>query len=103
MPDMTGGVCTPAELKRIAEVALKYNVPLKEPAHRAIDLVGMPRDGLTGLLRDLELPAGYAGPDTIPSARPASASTIAASGSATAWGSRSRSSAASAASTAPAA
>jgi nitrite reductase [NAD(P)H] large subunit len=60
MPDMAGGVRTPAELKRVAELALKYDVPLKEPANRAIGVVGMPRDGLTGLLRDLELPAGYA-------------------------------------------
>jgi nitrite reductase (NADH) large subunit len=60
MPDMAGGVRTPAEFKRIAELALKYDVPLKEPAGRAIGLVGMPRDGLTGLWRDLELPAGYA-------------------------------------------
>jgi nitrite reductase (NADH) large subunit len=60
MPDMTGGARTPAELRRAAELALRYDVPLKEPANRAIGLVGMPRDGLTGLLRDLEWPAGYA-------------------------------------------
>jgi nitrite reductase (NADH) large subunit len=61
IPEIPGGVCTPAELMRIAEVALKYNVPLvKVTGGQRIDLVGVPKHDLPGVWRDLDMPAGYA-------------------------------------------
>jgi nitrite reductase (NADH) large subunit len=61
IPEIAGGVCTPAELKRIAEVAVKYNVPLvKVTGGQRIDLVGVPKDQLPDIWRDLDMPAGYA-------------------------------------------
>ncbi len=53
IPEMPGGVCTPDELRRIADVAVKYNVPLvKVTGGQRIDLVGVTKD---------QLPAGLAG------------------------------------------
>ena len=61
MPEVPGGVCTPAELMRIAEVAVKYNVPLvKVTGGPRVDLVGVPKHELPGIWRDLDMPAGYA-------------------------------------------
>ena len=61
IPEIPGGVCTPAELMRIADVALRYNVPLvKVTGGQRIDLVGVPKDDLPGIWRDLDMPAGYA-------------------------------------------
>ncbi|QQP93156.1 NAD(P)/FAD-dependent oxidoreductase (plasmid) [Skermanella sp. TT6] len=61
VPEMPGGVCTPDELKRIADVAVKYNVPLvKLTGGQRIDLVGVPRDDLPGVWKDLGMPAGHA-------------------------------------------
>src|SRR6266446_4975068 len=56
-----GGVCTPAELMRIADAAVKYNVPLvKVTGGQRIDLVGIKKDDLPGIWNDLGMPAGYA-------------------------------------------
>jgi nitrite reductase (NADH) large subunit len=61
IPEIPGGVCTPAELMRIAEVAIKYNVPLvKLTGGQRIDLVGVPKHDLPGIWRDLDMPAGTA-------------------------------------------
>jgi nitrite reductase (NADH) large subunit len=61
VPEMPGGVCTPAELMRIAEVAVKYNVPLvKLTGGQRIDLVGIRKDDLPGVWQDLDMPAGWA-------------------------------------------
>ncbi len=61
IPEMPGGVCTPAQLKRIAEVAVKYEVPLvKLTGGQRIDLVGVPKEQLPNVWRDLGMPAGYA-------------------------------------------
>ncbi len=61
VPEMPGGVCTPAELKRIAEVAVKYAVPLvKLTGGQRIDLVGIPKDKLPGVWSELGMPAGSA-------------------------------------------
>ena len=61
IPEMPGGVCTPAELKRIAEVAVRYSVPLvKVTGGQRIDLVGVPKHQLPDVWRDLGMPAGYA-------------------------------------------
>ncbi len=61
VPEMPGGVTTPAELMRIAEVALKYNVPLvKLTGGQRIDLVGISKDDLPKVWADLDMPAGWA-------------------------------------------
>jgi nitrite reductase (NADH) large subunit len=58
---MPGGICTPAQLKRIAEVAVKYDVPLvKLTGGQRIDLVCVPKDDLPHVWRDLDMPAGWA-------------------------------------------
>jgi nitrite reductase (NADH) large subunit len=61
MPEMPGGVCTPDELKRIADVAVKYKVPLvKLTGGQRIDLVGVSRDDLPKVWKDLDMPSGHA-------------------------------------------
>src|SRR5216683_3162676 len=61
VPEMPGGVCTPAELKRIADAAVKYSVPLvKVTGGQRIDLVGVKKDDLPGIWTDLGMPAGCA-------------------------------------------
>jgi nitrite reductase (NADH) large subunit len=61
IPEMPGGVCTAAELQRIAEVAVKYRVPLvKLTGGQRIDLVGIAKDDLPRVWGDLGMPAGYA-------------------------------------------
>ena len=61
IPEMPGGVCTPAELMRIATVAVKYNVPLvKLTGGQRIDLVGIAKDDLPGVWQELDMPAGSA-------------------------------------------
>ncbi len=61
IPEIRGGVTTPAELMRIAEVAVKYNVPLvKLTGGQRIDLVGIAKDDLPGVWRDLDMPSGSA-------------------------------------------
>jgi nitrite reductase (NADH) large subunit len=61
IPEMPGGVCSPAELRRIADVAEKYRVPLlKLTGGQRIDLVGVAKEDLPDVWRDLGMPAGYA-------------------------------------------
>ena len=61
IPEMPGGITTPEELKRIAEAAIKYKVPLvKVTGGQRIDLVGIAKDDLPGIWRDIGMPAGYA-------------------------------------------
>jgi nitrite reductase (NADH) large subunit len=61
IPEMPGGITTPEELKRIAEAAIKYKVPLvKVTGGQRIDLVGVAKDDLPGIWRDIGMPAGYA-------------------------------------------
>jgi nitrite reductase (NADH) large subunit len=61
IPEIPGGVCTPDELRRIAYVAEKYRVPLlKLTGGQRIDLVGIAKDDLPGVWRDLGMPAGSA-------------------------------------------
>ena len=62
VPEMAGGVCTPAELMRIAQVAVKYNVPLvKLTGGQRIDLVGIPKADLPGVWKDLDMPPARPG------------------------------------------
>ena len=61
IPEMPGGITTPADLIRIAEVALKYDVPLvKLTGGQRIDLVGVTKDNLPKVWADLDMPAGWA-------------------------------------------
>ena len=61
VPEMPGGVCSSDELRRIADVADKYRVPLiKLTGGQRIDLVGVKKEDLPGIWRDLGMPAGYA-------------------------------------------
>jgi nitrite reductase [NAD(P)H] large subunit len=61
VPQMAGGVTTPAELRRIAEVAEKYHVPmLKLTGGQRIDLLGVRKDELPAIWRDLGIPSGHA-------------------------------------------
>lgn len=61
VPEIRGGVTTPAELMRIAEVAVKYDVPLvKLTGGQRIDLVGIKKDDLPGVWKDLDMPSGTA-------------------------------------------
>jgi nitrite reductase (NADH) large subunit len=61
IPEMPGGICSAAELRRIADVADKYQVPLiKLTGGQRIDLVGIAKHDLPAVWRDLDMPAGYA-------------------------------------------
>ncbi len=61
VPEMKGGVTTPDELMRIAQVAVKYNVPLvKLTGGQRIDLVGIAKEDLPRVWADLDMPAGSA-------------------------------------------
>ncbi|GAA2188356.1 nitrite reductase large subunit NirB [Micromonospora lupini] len=61
VPQIKGGVTTPAQLKRIAEVAEKYSVPLvKITGGQRIDLLGIRKEDLPRVWADLDMPSGYA-------------------------------------------
>jgi nitrite reductase (NADH) large subunit len=61
VPEMAGGVTTPADLMRIAQVAVKYDVPLvKLTGGQRIDLVGIPKADMPAVWADLGMPAGWA-------------------------------------------
>jgi len=54
VPRMWGGLTTPAELRTIAEVAEKYQVPtVKMTGGARIDLLGIPKENLPGVWADL--------------------------------------------------
>jgi nitrite reductase (NADH) large subunit len=61
VPRIYGGVTTPQELKKIAEVAEKYDVPMvKITGGQRIDLLGIKKEDLTKVWADLDMPSGYA-------------------------------------------
>ncbi|WP_308128251.1 nitrite reductase large subunit NirB [Modestobacter italicus] len=61
VPQMKGGVTTPAQLRRIADVAEKYEVPMvKVTGGQRIDLLGVRKEDLPGMWADLGMPSGYA-------------------------------------------
>jgi nitrite reductase (NADH) large subunit len=61
VPQMKGGVTTPAQLRRIAEVAEKHSVPMvKLTGGQRIDLLGVPKEKLPEIWADLDMPSGYA-------------------------------------------
>jgi nitrite reductase (NADH) large subunit len=61
VPQMKGGVTTPAQLRRIADVADKHQVPMvKLTGGQRIDLLGIPKEKLPEIWADLDMPSGYA-------------------------------------------
>ena len=61
VPQMRGGVTTPEQLRRIADVAEKYQVPMvKLTGGQRIDLLGIRKEDLPGVWADLGMPSGYA-------------------------------------------
>ncbi|MBI3150201.1 MAG: NAD(P)/FAD-dependent oxidoreductase [Betaproteobacteria bacterium] len=61
VPRIHGGVTTPAQLRRIAEVAEKYAVPtVKITGGQRIDLLGVKKDDLPKVWADLDMPSGFA-------------------------------------------
>jgi len=61
VPRIYGGVTTPAELKRIAEVAERHQVPMvKITGGQRIDLLGISKERLPEVWRDLGMPSGHA-------------------------------------------
>ncbi|MEH7501642.1 nitrite reductase large subunit NirB [Neobacillus drentensis] len=61
VPRMYGGVTTAADLKKIAEVAEKYDVPLvKLTGGQRIGLFGVKKEDLPAMWEELDMPSGYA-------------------------------------------
>ncbi len=61
IPRMWGGTTTPADLRRIADVADKYAIPtVKVTGGQRIDLLGVKKEDLQGVWKDLGMPSGLA-------------------------------------------
>jgi nitrite reductase (NADH) large subunit len=61
IPRIRGGVTTPDELRRIADVADKYHVPMvKITGSQRIDLLGVKKQDLPKVWADLGMPSGQA-------------------------------------------
>ncbi|HEX6354228.1 nitrite reductase large subunit NirB [Actinophytocola sp.] len=61
VPQMKGGCTTPRQLRTIADVAEKYDVPLvKLTGGQRIDLLGIRKEDLPKVWADLGMPSGYA-------------------------------------------
>ena len=59
IPRIRGGVTSPDELRRIADVADKYHVPMvKITGSQRIDLLGVKKADLPGVWKDLGMPSG---------------------------------------------
>jgi nitrite reductase (NADH) large subunit len=61
VPRIYGGITSPEELRRIADVAEKYNVRMvKITGGQRIDLLGVKKEDLPHVWRDLGMPSGHA-------------------------------------------
>lgn len=61
VPRMYGGVTTPKDLMKIAQIAEKYEVPLvKVTGGQRIDLLGVKKADLPAMWEELDMPSGYA-------------------------------------------
>ncbi|HLQ78371.1 MAG TPA: (2Fe-2S)-binding protein, partial [Terriglobia bacterium] len=61
VPRIYGGVTSASELMRIAEVAVKYQVPMvKLTGGQRIDLLGIKKEDLPNVWKDLGMPSGHA-------------------------------------------
>jgi len=60
IPRMYGGVTTPEDLKKIADVSLKYDVKVvKVTGGQRLDLIGLKKEDLPKVWEELEMPSGY--------------------------------------------
>jgi nitrite reductase (NADH) large subunit len=61
VPRMRGGVTTPQELRRIADVAERHEVPMvKVTGGQRIDLLGVRKEELPAIWEELGMPSGHA-------------------------------------------
>ncbi|MEF2966795.1 nitrite reductase large subunit NirB [Paenibacillus sp. M1] len=61
VPRIYGGVTSPGDLKRIAAVAEKYDVPMvKFTGGQRIDLLGVKKEDLPKVWEELDMPSGHA-------------------------------------------
>lgn len=61
VPRMYGGVTTPEDLKKIADVSVKYNVKaVKVTGGQRLDLIGVQKEDLPKVWEELDMPSGYA-------------------------------------------
>ena len=61
VPQMKGGVTNSWQLRRIADVADKYEIPMiKLTGGQRIDLLGVRKEDLPAVWSDLDMPSGYA-------------------------------------------
>ncbi|MBI3212396.1 MAG: NAD(P)/FAD-dependent oxidoreductase [Mycobacterium sp.] len=61
VPQMKGGVTSADQLRKIADVADKYAIPMiKCTGGQRIDLLGIRKEDLPGVWADLDMPSGYA-------------------------------------------
>jgi nitrite reductase (NADH) large subunit len=61
VPRMWGGVTSAAELRRIADVVDKYAIPtVKVTGGQRMDLLGVKKEDLPAVWRDLDMPSGHA-------------------------------------------
>ncbi|MFZ2295357.1 MAG: nitrite reductase large subunit NirB [Polaromonas sp.] len=61
IPRMWGGETTAAELRRIADAVDKYNIPtVKVTGGQRIDLLGVKKEDLQAVWRDIGMPSGHA-------------------------------------------
>ncbi|VAX36748.1 Nitrite reductase [NAD(P)H] large subunit [hydrothermal vent metagenome] len=61
VPRIYGGVTTPDELMRIAQAAIKYDAKMvKFTGGQRIDLLGIKKEDLPAIWKDLDMPSGHA-------------------------------------------
>ncbi|HEY4371236.1 MAG TPA: nitrite reductase large subunit NirB [Burkholderiales bacterium] len=61
VPRMWGGVTTSHDLRKIADVVDKYKIPtVKVTGGQRIDLLGVKKEDLPGVWKDLDMPSGHA-------------------------------------------
>jgi nitrite reductase (NADH) large subunit len=61
VPRMRGGVTSPEELRKIADVAVKYKVPMvKVTGSQRLDLLGVKKEDLPKIWADLGMTSGFA-------------------------------------------
>jgi len=61
VPRVSGGVTSAHQLRRIADVVDKYEIPMvKITGGQRIDLLGVPKEQLPAVWKDLDMPSGHA-------------------------------------------
>ncbi|GGF67822.1 nitrite reductase [NAD(P)H] [Paenibacillus albidus] len=61
VPRIYGGITSPAELKKIAEIAEKFEVPMvKFTGGQRLDLLGVKKEDLPKMWEELDMPSGHA-------------------------------------------